>query len=528
MPNYPLCQALLNQTLDDVIAAYQAADAAIIAAYQAADVAIDARLDALEGGGGGGGTVTGRVYLLDYGTLSTAGTALNAAMAALPSGGGTVELPGDTMTLDVAVTFSKNNIRVMGQGPSSKFNWNGSSIATAFAMADTTARSIFLRDFRITQTSGSNVGTAINATHFSRGRLDNIYIEGSSGSSNAPIIGVYMGGGGGANGSYYNVLDHCRIQAGGASSYCIKIDSIANSNTVSNARILGSTSTTGIYVDAHACCVGPRFNVETNLAYGIDIGTSGDDCLVLAPYLEGNDVNLRVGATASVTVVGGVIIDADTTNIIDAGSLGLHILNCRMNRHAPGNPLVYDSVTYKTNNNGLVPKRWIEDCIGGIGVRSDQAFGNVVGAAGVWSMVAVDVPETVYTDGMAYVVGDTANGNVTGALYGPASAESGASLTLVANSASTPQAATTTNQVLDWVDPRLIRAGRYYLGLMNSGTTGMYRSHGTTVDTSGRSGYFSNSGGYAAGPNSTSASGWVANGSRVPALKLRCAVAPTL
>jgi hypothetical protein len=142
-------------------------------------------------------------------------------------------------------------------------------------------------------------------------------------------------------------------------------------------------------------------------------------------------------------------------------------------------------------------------------------------------MLAVDVVETTYTDAMCYTVGTTSSGNVRAALWGPATAnDSGTGLALVASSASTAQAAASTTQILTWSAGVLLRPGRYYLGIMADGTTGTYMGFATFTDTSGRNGYFANSGGYTT-PNDPSGT-MTANGFRPPMLRLRCAAAATI
>lgn len=276
--------------------------------------ALDSRLAAVE--------VTGEVSLASYGTTSTAGTALNAAAAALPTNGGTITVPSGDWTLDTGMLVGKSGIILRGVGRgTSRLLFNGSVITTAIKMADTTQRFITIEDLSIDSTV-SGAGTAIDASYFVNSQFHRLRI----GISTPPNKGIVFN----AVGTYYNSVRDCRIAVAGSGSRPLSFDNISNSNTVDTVRLLGDANTTGVYVNAHSNYLA-NVDCETTMAVGIDIGATGHDCTVVKPYLEQVDVGVQLASgVEAFTCIGGVIIDSDVSNIVDNGAKDPCFVNTRL------------------------------------------------------------------------------------------------------------------------------------------------------------------------------------------------------
>lgn len=266
--------------------------------------------------------VAGQVSLAAYGTTSTGGTALNAAIAALPASGGTIIVPAGTWSLDTAVLINKNGVIIRGVGPGvSKLQFNGSVVTTAIAMADTTQRYITIQDLGIDSTV-SGAGTAIDASYFVNSQFHRLRI----GISTPPNKGIIFN----VVGTYYNTVRDCRIAVAGSGSRCLSFDNIANSNWVDNVRLLGDANTTGVYVNAHANTI-TRVDCETTMAIGVDVAATGNDCTLISPYLEQVDVGVQLASgVEAFTCLGGVVIDSDVNNIVDNGAKDPAFINTRL------------------------------------------------------------------------------------------------------------------------------------------------------------------------------------------------------
>jgi hypothetical protein len=267
--------------------------------------------------------VDGQANLATYGTVTAGGTALNAAIAALPAAGGTIVIPAGTWTIDTAVLINKSGIILRGVSPgATKLQFDGATIPTAIKMADTTQRYITIQDLNIESTA-NGVGTAIDASYFVNSQFHRLRI-GSSGA--APNRGIDFN----VVGTYYNTVRDCRITVAGVGSRCISFDNIANSNWVDNCRLLGDANTTGVYVNAHANTIA-RVDCETTMAIGVNVGASGHDCTLVSPYLEQVDVGVQLAANVEAfTCLGGIIIDSDVNNIVDNGAKDPAFINTRL------------------------------------------------------------------------------------------------------------------------------------------------------------------------------------------------------
>jgi hypothetical protein len=280
------------------------------------------RVNATVTGSGSGDTVAGQVSLADYGTTSTAGTGLNAAIAALPTTGGTITVPAGVWTIDTAVLISRSSVTIRGVGAgSSKLLFNGSTVTTAIKNADTTQRYVTITDLGIDATS-SGVGTAIDASYLVNSQFHRLRI----GISTPPNQGIIFN----VVGTYYNTVRDCRIAVAGAGSRCLSFANIANSNWVDNCRLLGDANTVGVFVNAHANTIA-HVDCETTMSVGIDIGATGHDCTVISPYLEQVDNGIRLASgVEAFTCLGGIIIDSDVANILDNGAKDPAFINTRL------------------------------------------------------------------------------------------------------------------------------------------------------------------------------------------------------
>jgi hypothetical protein len=284
---------------------------------------LDDRLAALELSNPSTPSGLGQLNLAASSTTSTAGTGLNDAIAALPAAGGTIIIPSGTWTIDTAVLINKNGVVLRGISPgATKLQFNGSTIPIAIKMADTTQRYVTIQDLSIESTA-NGVGTAIDASYFVNSQFHRLRI-GSAGV--APNKGIDFN----TVGTYYNTVRDCRITVAGVGSRCLSFDNIANSNWVDNVRLFGDANTVGVYVNAHANTLA-HIDCETTMAIGVQVEPTGNDCMLIAPYLEQVDVGVQLASgVEAFTCLGGVIIDSDVNNIVDNGAKDPVFINTRL------------------------------------------------------------------------------------------------------------------------------------------------------------------------------------------------------
>lgn len=260
------------------------------------------------------GDVTVSAHISASLTVSTSAstgdyTDLQSAINALGSGGGKIFVRAGTYTLTTGITLAANNIVIEGEGVATVFNFNGSTIATAFKMADTTQRTgIQIRNIKINSTSTGS-GLAIDASHFAICSLKDLWIQNCNG-------GISFN----ATDTFYNIVDTIRISVSGTSSYGLKFDTGANENTVMRARIITDASSTGVVVNAHSNGL-YDVDVETGALIGIDIQASGHYTSVYGCYLESNITNVQLASgVKSINFYGGTIESGTTADITDNGA----------------------------------------------------------------------------------------------------------------------------------------------------------------------------------------------------------------
>jgi hypothetical protein len=289
--------------------AIEALEAKVGVDNSAVTTSLDYRVNQLEDS-----TDTASVVVVDTASTAAAGTAINAAIASLPANGGTVFIPAGTWTIDTAILITKDGVILRGASNyGTILSFDGSSIAACIKMTDTTQRTVVIEDLRI-QSSSSGNGTAVDASYFVNSTIRNLRIGGGGVNCNKGIDFNVIG-------SYYNVVENCRISVSGTSSICIRFANTSNSNVVRNCRLHGdNTNSIGVSVDAHAIYI-DHVDMETDFLIGIDVVGNGHDCCVIAPYLEAGETGIRLASgVEAFNCLGGVIIDNAVANITDNGA----------------------------------------------------------------------------------------------------------------------------------------------------------------------------------------------------------------
>lgn len=261
---------------------------------------------------------------------ATSGTAINAAIAALPggsAGGGKIILAAGTHTLDVAISVNKGDLIIEGMGTGvapTIVEWNPAAFATAFAMADTTRRRIVLRNFDIRPAGVAAAGTAIDFGYFTNSVIEQLRIGSVTGG--APNIAIDLNQVGG----YYNVIRDNIIIVGGASPIGIRNGSDCNSNTFHNNLITGQAGVTGTPIGmqltgtAHSTTI-QHLDVEGATAFiGLDVGATNNLVNAIGCYFEAVSIGIRLGnGCKAVNIIGCNNHLNTTANIQDNGCNGL-------------------------------------------------------------------------------------------------------------------------------------------------------------------------------------------------------------
>lgn len=412
---------------------------------------------------------------------ATAGTAINTAIAALPSTGGTIRLGAGTHTLDTAVLWDRELI-IEGVGSSATLvRFDGATIPTAFKMADTTQRRIVMRNMRIESiTNGS--GLAIDGSKCVTSLFDVLRIGSSTQSPNKGISFPVVG-------SYYNHVKDCVISVAGSAPVGVEWTNSANSNMATNVKVnvFGSTTGTGFYIGggAHSICL-VHPDVENNDAIGIDVGATSHDVTIVSPYLELDTIGVRLASgVESVRIVGGYISNATTANIQDNGAVGFTydnlwlnfdpassldragVVKSRVNGiNAPGNAFQAEDVGYIA---------WAYDPV----VITNQS--SVVNGTLYLCQLNIRYPATITNLVVQLQAGattPTANQNYLG-LYNSA----GAKVAATAAAAFDTPSATSGGKSVALSTPYAAAAGKYWVAiLMNAATPAMMFRNGSVLN----------------------------------------------
>ena len=449
---------------------------------------------------------------LPFVTVSADGTGdftdLQSAINSLGSAGGRIVVKAGTYQVgSTGIRFSSNNITIEGAGPATRFFFNADSLSTCFAMADTTQRvNIRLSNFRISQQGMPGRGVAIDFSHFAQSLFQNITVDG--------VNGGFIGN---ASGTLYNRFYNCTATVSGQDAYGFKLDNASNENSFYSCRSIGDSNTTGFVVNAHATKLFDP-DAESRQAIGIDIQSSGNDCLVVGPYLEANVINIQFASgVQSPTIIGGVSIEATGSNINNLGAKGLNIYNLRLQHLRTA----YQPFTHRESQSGMPSQRWIKPYFYTLNASSQPATGGRV------YLLESELTEDAIIDGVSYIIGSSIGGNLTVGLYGPISNEETCDgAPLVVQSESTPQAGTVNQDQLVLLDASLAHAGRYYVAIEFDGAASTYNRNPNLVDVTGWSQFFDRPGGYGALPSRCPA---VTNsGSAFPLVKIRLGTLTTL
>lgn len=255
-------------------------------------------------------------------------TAIQGALNAVPSGGGTVYIPDGIYLITSSLTFSVSGTKVLGAGWGSQIRYDGTVVtAGAFKMVDTTTRRCNISWIRISQTNASAAGTAIEASYFVDSAIEHVLID-AGGSGVAPLIGISFN----SSTTFYNLVSDCRVNCSGANSIGIRFDGGANSNVARNCRIIPDgavSSSIGVYVNAKSIDL-DHVDIENSAGTGISVGATGHACTIIAPYLEANGTNLLLASGANApTVISGTVEAGTTADITDNGALTPMFLNLR-------------------------------------------------------------------------------------------------------------------------------------------------------------------------------------------------------
>jgi len=274
--------------------------------------------------------VTLAPYSADKTGATDAAPAIQAALNAI-STGGVIYIPTGSYKIGTSLNVANNNTTIIGDGWGTQLRFDGTSVSPCIGQADTTNRYVVLQDLRITQTSGTSAGTAVEATYWHDSKISRLLIDGST---NNPNIGISMN----AATTYYNVVEDCRINCDGTNGMCIRIDNVANSNVIRNCRLLPSgsdTSQIGIYVNANTTLL-DRVDVEHAAGTGISLGASAHATVILAPYLESNGYNVvYASGVSNPFILGGSLLTPVTANIQDNGAIAPCTLVARSGTATP-------------------------------------------------------------------------------------------------------------------------------------------------------------------------------------------------
>lgn len=162
------------------------------------------------------------------------------------------------------------------------------------------------------------------------------------------------------------------------------------------------------------------------------------------------------------------------------------------------------------------PGRWLTPTHSALAATS-QTF-----TVGRVLLLQFHVPVPCVIDGLAYVVGSVAAGNVIGGIIGPVSRTGDTALAgaVLAESASTAQGVATGVQVLTWTAVA-VPPGIYYAALEGSDVTGTYMRQCNQAQATGLVQFYDRGGGFGALTTPTPAV--TETGSAAPGVRVRLA-----
>lgn len=288
---------------------------------------------------------TGPIYRVSTTTNTGDFTSITAALAALPSGGGTIEVTCGTFSIPAGISWTYSNTVLEGQGDCTQINIGAGAVG--IYMGDTTQRSLnHIRNFKINENGSAGTGTCVDFSYFAISTFD--YVD----CSNANIGYIAS-----TTGSLYDSITYPRISVSGVGSVGYEVTNAANFNLLKKPRILTDANSTGILINAHDNMV-EEGNVETGALIGVDIGANGGEANLPGLYLEANQTNLRLASGVRGVFITGFVADATVADLTDNGATNFSFVgnlsnvgraftkgNYGFGTTTPQNPLVIQSST---------------------------------------------------------------------------------------------------------------------------------------------------------------------------------------
>jgi hypothetical protein len=244
---------------------------------------------------------------------------------------GYCRIPSGTYKLSATLSPTAAVTVIEGTGWGTILQWDGTAVSPFIGMADTTQRTVILRNLRLANSGASAAGLAVNADYFtSQSVISGVKIDGIS---FHPNQGVAYGAA--STNTHYCTLENCRIQVDGTGAKGVQYLGGATgaiSNVFRNNRILISASDasqTGVVVATRGILL-DHPDIEGGAGTGVDIQSGGDACTMISPYLESNGTNVRFASgVVSPVIIGGTILTGTTADITDNGAVGPVILGVR-------------------------------------------------------------------------------------------------------------------------------------------------------------------------------------------------------
>ena len=207
-----------------------------------------------------------------------------------------------------------------GAGWGTILQFDQSVISTLFAMAGTTQGKFDIRDLRIQQSGAADGGTAINCSYFVNSVIDNVSIDKGTGGfhCNIGIIGASLG-------TEYNLISNCRVSVAGTGAMGVAFTTTAISNSVQDLRVViqasGTTTASGVYLNTHSTRL-THIDVEVGPGNGIFLDSLAHATVIDTPYLEGNNIGIKIASGVYCPVIIGGTIETNTTaQIQDNGAV---------------------------------------------------------------------------------------------------------------------------------------------------------------------------------------------------------------
>ena len=238
--------------------------------------------------------------------------------------GGTVYIPEGTYKITSTlnppvVAGSTEGVCIRGGGWGSVLAFDQSAVSTAIAMGGTTQGKCDIRDLRIEQSGAADGGTAINISYFVNSLIDNVSVDkGATNHANIGIIGASLG-------TEYNTISNCRMSVAGSGAMGVALTTTAISNSVQDLRVViqssGGTGASGVYIDTHSTRL-THVDVEVGPGNGIFLDSLAHATVIDNPYLEGNNIGIKIASGVYCPVVIGGTIETNTiANIQDNGAI---------------------------------------------------------------------------------------------------------------------------------------------------------------------------------------------------------------